>query len=228
MMPPDHPFLRWQPDAQRMNGIQQLDWDALGTYFNLRCVRTPLCLWERLMRVNPNSVRVAADSRAPLALIAGQPAPPLPADALQAMLPQLGWRWLRQPLQLADCTVRQGTDLQLGPMWQRRRQQYLEPYAALPARRRLHVLPTRFPLPVCPCAPAWPARCSRECQVPHWAAHKRGQASAVRRRLRPGPAESGADNKAGSAFLAAPSGCGGAMPVGAGGGISAETRAIVS
>ena len=47
------------------------------------------------------------------------------------MLPQLGWQWLGQPLQLAGCTVRQGTDLQLGPMWQRRRQQYLEPYAAL-------------------------------------------------------------------------------------------------
>jgi len=74
---------------------------------------------------------VAAARAAALALAAGQLAPPLPADALQAMLPQLGWRWLGQPLQLADCTVRQGTDLQLGPMWQRRRQQYLEPYAAL-------------------------------------------------------------------------------------------------
>ena len=74
---------------------------------------------------------VASARAAALALAAGQLSPPLPADALRAMLPQLGWQWLGQPLQLADCTVRQGTDLQLGPMWQRRRQQYLKPYAAL-------------------------------------------------------------------------------------------------
>jgi hypothetical protein len=70
---------------------------------------------------------VAAARAAALALAAGQLAPPLPADALQSMLPQLGWRWLGQPLQLADCSVRQGTCLQQGPMWQRRCQQYLEP-----------------------------------------------------------------------------------------------------
>ena len=46
--------------------------------------------------------------RAAQALAAGQLAPPLPVDALQAiMVPQLGWQWLGQPLQLADCTVRQ-------------------------------------------------------------------------------------------------------------------------
>ena len=70
---------------------------------------------------------VAAARAAALALAAGQLAPPLPADALQSMLPQLGWRWLGKPLQLADYSVRQGTCLQQGPMWQRRCQQYLEP-----------------------------------------------------------------------------------------------------
>ena len=50
-----------------------------------------------------------------------------------AMLPWLGsGRGSSCILQgAAGCRVRQGTDLQLGPMLQRRRQQNLEPYAAL-------------------------------------------------------------------------------------------------
>ena len=74
---------------------------------------------------------VAAARAAALAVAAGQLPDPLPADALRAMLPRLGWQWQGRPLLLADLTVRQGTDLQLGPLWQRRCQLYHVPYAAL-------------------------------------------------------------------------------------------------
>ena len=75
---------------------------------------------------------MAAARAAALALAANRLPEPQPADALAAMRPRLGLQWHGQPLRLAECTVRQGTDLQLGRFFLQwlQRQQHLEPYAA--------------------------------------------------------------------------------------------------
>ena len=74
---------------------------------------------------------VAAARVAATALAAGQLQLPRLHDALQIMLPRLGWQRPGRPLLLAGFTVRAGTDLLTAPVRQHRQERYLAPYAAL-------------------------------------------------------------------------------------------------
>lgn len=74
---------------------------------------------------------VQAARAAAAALAVGRIQPPQPAEALQVMLPRLGWQRSGSPLRLSALTVRDCTDLLTAPLAPRRDERYFAPYVAL-------------------------------------------------------------------------------------------------
>lgn len=117
--------------ASASPGAYSLVWAAcLGRHYAFVSRHATVARIAQLVDALP-SAWVGAAAAAAAAIAAGHIQPPQLRDALDIMLPRLGWEWRGRPLPAAQYTVRVGTDLQFMSTEGRRRQQYLAPFAAL-------------------------------------------------------------------------------------------------